>query len=283
MRADHRSLSGWAIFITRIALASSAHHVITPPSLTILPGQMAYFNCTVVENSNCEEVSLYWRHKRLFQNGSEGDSKDIKNGGRYSIIYGVLFSFLQIKNVVFSDEGFYFCSNFCFGKRTRIIEQKSQLLLEAQPQVSITSSISLDAPDLLILTCSAVSFYPSNVFFTWNLTFVEVPHIIQQGSPNLLQNGSYSSSSTLKIRTSQWSSEVVIECVVNHSSLTQSQIKYIRHSGPSSGVGLCQLKMVLLSLGLVLMMLTVMGVHVKSCKGNRSKGERHFEERLKKI
>ncbi|XP_039621143.1 SLA class II histocompatibility antigen, DQ haplotype D beta chain-like [Polypterus senegalus] len=280
MRPDKRLQCRSTFFITCLALTSAAHHVITPVTLTLLFGQRAHFNCTLVEKGNCEEVNFYWRHKCLFQNGTEGDWNDIKNGEKHRIIYNKLWSSLEITDVIVSDEGWYMCYNFCFGKKTRLIEEKAKLILEAQPTVSATSSTSSEASDLLLLTCSAVGFYPISVSFTWLHSFPGGLHTSSEVIPTVLENGTYSSNSTLQISTAQWNSETEIKCVVNHSSLTKPHIEYFKQSGGlSSGVSRCQLKIILLSLGLMLMISAVTGVHVTTHRGNKSHQGKSFEEK----
>ncbi|MGH0137035.1 UNVERIFIED_CONTAM: hypothetical protein FKN15_025469 [Acipenser sinensis] len=107
----------------------------------------------------------------------------------------------------------------------------SHPLVQAIPKLDLRSAVSADKAAVLILSCSAVGFYPRDVTLSWDSSPPGLPSSTQQGPPTVNQDGSYSTSTSLQVNETLWSPGTEISCVLNHSSLAQPLREYIRRGG----------------------------------------------------
>ncbi|XP_039621140.1 tapasin-related protein-like [Polypterus senegalus] len=207
--------------VTGFTLSSAVHFFIFPPSLTALVGQMVQFNCILEDGQSCPTPQLLWRHRHSFPNGTEGNERDIRTENQYSILNNLSASILKITAVKPSDAGHFICSGICIGTGLVKLRNESYLTVKAIPKVKIFPP--LPANDLQIKTfiCSAVGFYPPNITIFWEHSPSVKSTLIKEENHTVLPDGTYSTKSSLEIRSTLWSSRMEITCVVNHSSLTQ--------------------------------------------------------------
>ncbi|XP_058872396.1 MHC class I polypeptide-related sequence A-like [Acipenser ruthenus] len=95
-------------------------------------------------------------------------------------------------------------------------------------EVQLTVGSVNESSGLLILSCSAVGFYPRDVTLSWDSSPPGLPSSTQQGPPTVNQDGSYSTSTSLQVNEALWSLGTEISCVLNHSSLAQPSRKGMR-------------------------------------------------------
>ncbi|KAG2463853.1 NR3L1 protein, partial [Polypterus senegalus] len=201
----------------RLVLAIRLH--VSPPSLTCDVGQTAQFKCTI---DDCfDNASFFWYQKHIFGNGTEGELKSINIGRKFSVNKTKLASTLVIEAVEIADAGPFICKVLCFQKKMVYANKTSLLVVKALPKLHLHTQISADDPSIVTLICSAVDFYPPSIIFIWDHSLPGVLNGSEQTEPTLLQQGTYSSNSSLQVRTSQWTPGTEIACVVNHSSVTQ--------------------------------------------------------------
>ncbi|XP_039621149.1 uncharacterized protein LOC120536742 isoform X2 [Polypterus senegalus] len=98
------------------------------------------------------------------------------------------------------------------------------------PSLHLQSNLSSNNSELLILTCTALGFYPSRIILSWHHSLPGVPHTTSQEASRLVPDGTYSSSSTLQVNTSLWLPGTKIGCEATHTSMARPLKKYIRNS-----------------------------------------------------
>ncbi|XP_058872091.1 tyrosine-protein phosphatase non-receptor type substrate 1-like [Acipenser ruthenus] len=113
----------------------------------------------------------------------------------------------------------------------------SHPLVKAIPKLDLRSVVSVDRAGVLILSCSAVGFYPRDVTLSWDSSSPGLPSSTQQGPPTVNQDGSYSTSTSLQVNETLWSPGTEISCVLNHSSLAQPLREFIRRGEVQLTVG----------------------------------------------
>uniref|UniRef100_A0A8C4SBH9 Ig-like domain-containing protein n=1 Tax=Erpetoichthys calabaricus TaxID=27687 RepID=A0A8C4SBH9_ERPCA len=103
----------------------------------------------------------------------------------------------------------------------------------AVPKLDLHYQTSSENPNIFLLICSAVGFYPPNITLSWDHSLHEVTHSILPDVPTLFHDGTYNISSILHVKTYLWGPGEEIGCVVNHSSLTWPLRKNIMREGDS--------------------------------------------------
>ncbi|KAK1155415.1 natural cytotoxicity triggering receptor 3 ligand 1-like [Acipenser oxyrinchus oxyrinchus] len=236
MRAHWGTLCQGAFCLLSVTVISAIEILLSPQSLSILLGQTARFTCSIGKGMGChKDVFFFWSHNETQINNTV---KNIKH--RISIIDSHLSSSLFIANVTPSDYGQYSCSVLCLADPPLLLEKRSAQLevkVKAIPKLDLRYAVSADRAGVLILSCSAVGFYPRDVTLSWDSSPPGLPSSTQQGPPTVNQDGSYSTSTSLQVNEALWSPGTEISCVLNHSSLAQPQREYIRRGEVQLTVG----------------------------------------------
>ncbi|XP_039620458.1 natural cytotoxicity triggering receptor 3 ligand 1-like isoform X1 [Polypterus senegalus] len=221
-------------YLTGVSLSLADDLFLTPQSATRLIGQRLELNCSVNKERDCKDAQFFWRHRDIRQKSNEDAEREIQGKGRVSISTESLSSSLVITDLKVTDSGYFICSVMCVTIKMEFIWKSSQVEVRAVPKLDLHYQTASENPSILLLTCSAVGFYPPNITLSWDHSLHEVTHSILPDVPTLLQDGTYNISSILHVKTSLWIPGEEIGCVVNHSSLTRPLRKNITREGDFS-------------------------------------------------
>ncbi|XP_051790559.1 uncharacterized protein LOC127529786 isoform X2 [Erpetoichthys calabaricus] len=207
------------------AMSAVVQFTQSPKFLSLQVRDAAIFNCQLL---GCAAKHYIWDRIPEFENGSQGFNEDLLNGSRISVS---LSGTLRIENLTVFDNGLYYCRpiHLCVKNTPGATRSNGTRLTVTVPSLHLQSNLSSNNPELLILICSAVGFYPSYIVLSWHHSLLGVPHTTSQEVPEPLLDGTYSSRSTLQVNSTLWVPGTEIGCEANHTSTIRPLKKYIRN------------------------------------------------------
>ncbi|XP_060688771.1 tyrosine-protein phosphatase non-receptor type substrate 1-like [Hemiscyllium ocellatum] len=203
----------------------------SPPVLSLLRGQTARINCSLIPGEErAELVKYYWCRARDNPDFSgKGSTKFLENSPRVSV--SVSESFLIIRELMVNDSDTYRCVVLREKPRPWKYFQGNgtTLNIQAKPEIYLTADPQDEGVGIQTLTCLAAGFFPRDLTISW-IVEGDVSYQEEPGSLTVNTDSSYNLSSRLRIAKPQREQGAAVSCHIQHSTFTGSVRTRLRAS-----------------------------------------------------
>ncbi|XP_060689062.1 tyrosine-protein phosphatase non-receptor type substrate 1-like [Hemiscyllium ocellatum] len=201
----------------------------SPPALSLLRGQTARINCSLIPGEErAELVRYYWCRARDNPDFSGNGSRNfLQNSPRVSVSE----SFLIIRELMVNDSDTYRCVVLREKPRPWKYFQGNgtTLNIQAKPEIYLTADPQDEGVGIQTLTCLAAGFFPRNLTISW-IVEGDVSYQEEPGSLTVNTDTSYNLSSRLRIAKPQREQGAAVSCHIQHSTFTGSVRTRLRAS-----------------------------------------------------